>query len=253
MKTTLKIFLILLTFNFVSFAQLKYPEAHKDNIVDNYFGTKVPAPYQWMENINSKAVRTWINEEKKITENYFSKIPFRNKLKKRFTQLWNYERYSAPRKEGKYYFFSKNNGLQEQSVVYYQKGLNGKAKVFLDPNTLSKNNTVTLMGMSFSKDNKYCSYSISRGGSDWREFYVMNVATRKKLKDHLQWIKFSGMSWYKHGFYYSRYPSAKGKNKLKIKVENQKLYYHKLGEPQSKDILVYQDPKHPQRGFDGYV
>lgn len=253
MKTALKVFLILLAFNLVSFAQLKYPKAHKDNIVDNYFGTKVPAPYQWMENINSKAVRTWINEEKKITENYFSKIPFRNKLKKRFTQLWNYERYSAPRKEGKYYFFSKNNGLQEQSVVYYQKGLNGKAKVFLDPNTLSKNNTVTLMGMSFSKDYKYCSYSISRGGSDWREFYVMNVATRKKLKDHLQWIKFSGMSWYKHGFYYSRYPSAKGKNRLKIKVENQKLYYHKLGQPQSKDVLVYQDSKHPQRGFDGYV
>ncbi len=115
MKRALKIFLILLAFNFVSFVQLKYPKAHKDNIIDNYFGTKVPAPYQWMENINSKAVRNWINEEKKITENYFSKIPFRTKLKKRFTQLWNYERYSAPRKEGKYYFFSKNNGLQEQS------------------------------------------------------------------------------------------------------------------------------------------
>ena len=235
------------------FAQFKYPAARRDSVVDNYFGVKVPDPYRWMENVNSPDVKKWVKEENALTQKFLSKIPFREKLRKRYEELWNYVRYSAPRKEGDYYFYSKNDGLQEQSVVYIQKGENGKASVFLDPNKFSKDGSVSLAGMSFSKDAKYCSYSISRGGSDWREIYVMEVATKKKLSDHLRWVKFSGMSWYRNGFFYSRYDEPKEENKLKVKNQYQKLYYHKVGTPQSSDELIYKDDEHPLRGFDGFV
>ncbi len=245
--------IILLVFFTSTFAQLKYPQAKKGNVVDNYFGVKIPDPYRWMEDVNSPAVKKWVKEENALTQSYLQKIPFRDKLRKRFKELWNYEKYSAPRKENKYYFYSKNNGLQEQSVVYYQVGLKGKPKVFLNPNTFSKDGSVSLSAYTFSKDAKYCSYSISRGGSDWREIFVKNVAENKLLPDHLKWIKFSGMSWYKYGFFYSRYAEPKGVNKLKVKNEFQKLYYHKVGTPQSEDKLIYEDKLHPERGFDGYA
>ena len=245
---------LLVLFAFASsFAQLKYPPAKKGNVVDDYFGVKVPDPYRWMENVNSPEVKKWVQAENKLTQSYLSKIPFREKLRKRFEELWNYEKYSAPRKKGNYYFYSKNNGLQEQSVVYYQKGLDGKPKVFLDPNKFSPDGSVSLASYTFSKDVKYCSYSISRGGSDWREIFVKTVSKDKLLPDHLKWVKFSGMSWYKDGFFYSRYDEPKGENKLKVKNEFQKLYYHKVGTPQVEDKLIYQDKKHPDRGFDGYV
>ncbi len=246
-------FILLLILNVFNLAQLKYPKAKKENVVDDYFGVKVADPYRWMENVNSPEVKKWVAEENKLTEKYLSKIPFRKKLRERFKELWNYEKYSAPRKAGKYYFYSKNNGLQEQSVVYFQKGIDGKPKVFLDPNKFSPDGSVSLAAYTFSKDYKYCAYSISRGGSDWREIYVKTIETNKKLNDHLRWIKFSGMSWYKDGFFYSRYPEPKGVNKLKVKMEFQKLYYHKLGTKQSEDKLIYEDKKHPERGFDGYV
>ena len=249
----LSVAIALLAWGCNSNKRLTYPKARKDSVVDNYFGVKVADPYRWMENVKSPEVKKWVSEENKLTRDYLSKIPFRDKLRKRFKELWNYEKYSAPRIEGEYYFYSKNNGLQEQSVVYYQKGLNGQAEVFLDPNKFSKDGSVSLAGMSFSRSAKYCSYSISRGGSDWREFYVMSVKDKKLLPDHLQWIKFSGMSWFKDGFYYSRYDEPKGKNKLKVKVKFQKVFYHKVGTKQSKDVLIYQDKKHPYRGFSAGV
>jgi len=233
--------------------RLKYPRAKKVNVVDNYFGTKVADPYRWMEDINSPEVKKWIEEEKKLTDEYFSRIPFRDKIRKRLTELWNYEKYSMPSKVGDYYVFSYNSGLQEQSVVYVQKGLDGKPEVLLDPNKFSKDNSVILTGLFFSHDNKYFGYSISRGGSDWREFFVVDFKTRKPLPDHLKWIKFSGMAWYKNGFFYSRYDKPKKEEALKQANLYQKVYYHRIGTPQEKDILVYQDKGHPKRGFGVYV
>ncbi len=247
------LFVIAFSIDGYTQSKLRYPKPKKVNVVDDYFGTKVPDPYRWMEDVNSPETKQWVKEENKLTEKYLSQIPFREKIRKKLTELFNYERYSAPSKQGEYYFFYKNNGLQNYSVLYYQKGLDGKPKVFLDPNKFSKDASVSLAGLNFSKDSKYASYSVSRGGSDWREIYVMEVATRKKLSDHLQWVKFSGMSWYKDGFYYSRYDAPKENEKLKVKNEFQKLYYHKIGTPQSEDILVLQDKKHPKYGFDGYV
>lgn len=233
--------------------RLKYPVAKKVNVVDDYFGTKVADPYRWMENIDSPEVKKWIQEEKKLTDEYFSKIPFRDKIRKRLTELWNYEKYSMPRKVGDYYVFSRNSGLQEQSVVYIQKGLDGKPEVLIDPNKFSKDNSVILTGVFFSNDLKYYGYSISRSGSDWREFFVVDFKTRKPLPDHLKWIKFSGMAWYKDGFFYSRYEAPKKGETLKAANVFQKLYYHRVGTSQDKDVLIYQDKEHPRRGFGAYV
>lgn len=243
---------LLLFITFTVQAQLKYPQPKKVDVVDNYFGVKIEDPYRWMEDVNDPDVAKWVEEENKLTESFLSKIPFRDKLRERLTELWNYEKYSSPRKEGEYYVYSKNSGLQEQSVVYIQKGLEGNSEVLLDPNKLSADGSVSLAGIYFSKDQKFCGYSISRGGSDWREFYVMDVKTKELLPDHLEWIKFSGISWYKDGFFYSRYDTPEGEE-LKAKNEFQKLYYHKIGEPQSEDKLVYKDDKNPNRGFSGFV
>jgi prolyl oligopeptidase len=246
--------IVLIAFS-IAFSQTKieYPKAKKVDVVDDYFGVKVADPYRWMEDVNSSETKAWVKAENELTEKYLSKIPFRDKIRKRLTELFDYERYSAPSKHGDYYFYSKNDGLQNFSVVYYQKGLNGEPKIFLDPNTFSKDGSVSLAGLSFSKNAKYASYSVSRGGSDWREIYVMETATRKKLDDHLLWVKFSGMSWFKDGFFYSRYDAPKENEKLKAQNEFQKLYFHKIGTPQSEDVLVLEDKEHPKYGFDGYV
>lgn len=233
--------------------RLKYPVPKKVNVVDDYFGVKVADPYRWMEDIDSPEVKAWLEAEKKLTEEYFSQIPFREKIRKRLTELWNYERYSMPRKEGDYYIFSRNDGLQNQSVVYIQKGLHGKPEVLIDPNKFSPDGSVILTGLYFSKDLKYYGYSISRGGSDWREFFVVDFKTRKKLKDHLKWIKFSGMAWYKDGFFYSRFEAPSEKEKLKAANLFQKVYYHRVGTSQEEDVLVYEDPEHPRRAFGVYV
>jgi prolyl oligopeptidase len=235
---------------------IQYPVTKKVDHDDDYFGTKVKDPYRWLEEMNSPETRQWINAQKEVTDKYLSSIEFRPQLKARFTALWNYERYSGPSKEGEYYIFSKNDGLQEQDVVYMQKGPEGKPVVLLDPNTFSQDGSVSLARRSieFSKDYKYLSYGISRGGSDWREFYVIEVKTRKKMKDHLQWIKFSSTSWYKDGFFYSRYNEPpKDANKFKVKVQDQKIYYHKMGTPQAEDKLIYQDSRNPKRLYIGSV
>jgi prolyl oligopeptidase len=230
-------------------AALKYPVTKKTAQVDDYFGVKVNDPYRWLEDGNSAETADWVTAQKKLTENYLATIPFREKFRDRLTEISNYEKYSNAAKEGEYYTFRKNTGLQDQSVVYIQKGLDGEAKILLDPNILS----VILTDTAFSKDQKYFGYGISPGGSDWREFFVMDTATGKKLADFVQWAKFSEMSWYKDGFFYSRYDEPKEAEKLKAKVEFQKLFYHKVGTPQAEDKLIFSDPGNPELGFGGEV
>jgi prolyl oligopeptidase len=234
-------------------SKLTYPITKKDNTVDTYFGVKVADPYRWLENDTTKETAAWVKAQNKVTSSYLEKIPFKNKLKERLTNLTNYEKIGAPfKKNGKYYFY-KNDGLQNQSVLYVQNTLDSEPEVFLDPNKLSEDGTVALTGISFSKDGKYFAYTISRSGSDWREVYVMDIATRKLLDDHIQWAKFSGAAWQGDGFYYSAYDAPVAGKEFSNVNENHKIYYHKIGEPQSKDVLVYQNPKYPKRFYTASV
>lgn len=233
--------------------KIAYPITKKDNIVDTYFGVKVSDPYRWLENDTTKETAAWVKAQNKVTSTYLAKIPFRNKLKERLTNLANYEKIGAPfKKNGKYYFY-KNNGLQNQSVLYVQNSLDSQPEVFLDPNKLSEDGTVALTGISFSKDGKYFAYTVSRSGSDWREIYVMDIATRKLLNDHIQWAKFTGASWQGDGFYYSAYDAPIAGKEFSNINENHKIYFHKIGEPQSKDVLVYQNSKYPKRFYSASV
>ncbi|QCR24169.1 prolyl oligopeptidase family protein [Pontibacter sp. SGAir0037] len=229
---------------------LTYPDTKKVNHTDDYFGTKVADPYRWQETHDDE-LDQWIAEENKVTQTYFSSIPFRDKIKDRLTQIWNYPKYGAPFKKGGKYYFYKNDGLQNQSVLYVQESLEAEPKVFLDPNKFSEDGTVALTSLAFSKDATYAVYGTSSGGSDWNTFYVLDVATGKKLDDQVDWVKFSGASWYKNGFFYSRYDAPTEGNKLANKNEFHKVYYHKIGTPQSQDQLVYEDKEHALRNFYG--
>lgn len=235
------------TASFTAEKPLVYPKAQKSDQVDDYHGTRVPDPYRWLEDDKSPETQQWIEAQVKLANEYLSKIPVRQRIKERITELWNYERISTPTRAGKYYFFFKNDGLQEHSIVYIQEGMEGKPEVFLDPHTFSTDGSVSLADFSISHDDKYVGYGISRGGSDWREFYVMDIASRKKLDDHIEWVKFSSMSWYKDGFFYGRYDTPKEGEQLKAQLKDQKLFYHKLGTPQSEDKLIYQDKENPLR------
>ncbi len=246
MKTILGVFIVLLTIS--NFAQLKYPETKKVDVVDDYFGTKVADPYRWLEDDNSEETAEWVSEQNKVTNDYLSKIPFRDKLKERFEKLYNYPKYTAPFRAGDKYYFFKNDGLQNQSVMYVKDELNGEAKVFLDPNKFSEDGTKSLSNISFSKDGKWFVYGVSSGGSDWDEFFVMNALTGEKLNDHLKWIKFSGIAWKEEGFYYSRYPEPTG-SELSTKNQYSKVYFHKIGDDQSNDVVIYEDASKPDRGF----
>ena len=252
-KLTLVVFIFFFGYSCLFSQSINYPVSKKVEQVDDYFGVKVEDPYRWLEDDNSKETNEWVKAQNEVTNNYLEKIPFREKIRQRLTELWNYEKYGRPFKKGDNYYFYKNDGLQEQSVVYRQKDLDGNAEVFIDPHTFSKDNTIRLRGLYFSKDHKYCGYSVTNRGSDWREFFVMNAGTREKLEDHLQWIKFSGMAWYKDGFFYSRYDEPKEKEKLKASNEYQKLFYHKLGTKQSEDLLIYQDTANPKFMFSSSV
>jgi prolyl oligopeptidase len=249
-----KLVLILLIFcSFLYSQSIDYPESKKGDQVDDYFGVKVQDPYRWLEDDTSKETAEWVKAQNAVTFNYLEQIPFREKIRQRLTKLWDYEKYGRPFKKGDNYYFYKNDGLQEQSVVYKQKDLESEAEVFIDPHTFSEDNTIRLKGLYFSQDNKYCGYATTTSGSDWREFYVMNADTKEKLSDHLQWIKFSGMAWYKDGFYYSRYEEPEEESKLKASNENNKLYYHKRGTNQSEDILIHKDESNPKYNFSPYV
>src|ERR1043166_7912741 len=227
--------------------KIVYPVTKKVDQFDDYFGTKVADPYRWLEDETSPETKAWVDEQNKVTFGYLDKIPYREKLKERLTQLYNYPRISAPFHRGDTYFFTKNDGLQNQSVYYIQKGVNGKPEVFLEPKKFSTDGTSTLSAFSLSKDGKYLAYGMSQGGSDWVQLSVMEVATRKKLDDQINWVKSSGVSWQGDGFYYSRYPEPEKGRELSSKNEFQAVYFHKVGTPQSDDTLVYDDKEHPQR------
>ena len=233
-------------------AQIKYPVTKKVNQADDYFGTKVQDPYRWLEDDNSAETKAWVQEQNTVTNAYLKAIPFRDKVKKRLEEMWNYAKYSSPFKEGAYYYFYKNDGLQNQSVLYRQIGLNGTPEVFIDPNTMSKDGTAAPGVPAFTKNAKYCAYLQAQSGSDWQEAYIMDVKTKQILPEKLQWIKFSGLSWKgDEGFYYSRYPQEDEKNLLSKKNEFHKLCYHKIGTPQSEDAVIFEDKDHPLRTING--
>jgi len=247
-KFFLIMFVALLAVQLLS-AQINYPITKKVDQSDNYYGTIVEDPYRWLEDDNSEETKVWVEAQNKITFDYLEKIPFREKIKERLTKIWNYPKYSSPFKEGDNYYFFKNDGLQNQSVLYVQEDLNSEPRVFLDPNKFSEDGTVALSQLSFSNDAKYVVYGTASGGSDWNELFVMETATQKKLSDHIKWIKFSGASWYKDGFFYSRYDEPASGEVLTKKNEYHKVYYHEVGTYQSSDVLVYEVREKPKRNF----
>ena len=247
------LFIVMMTM-LSSFAQIKYPETKKVTQEDDYFGTKVADPYRWLEDDMSPETAAWVAAQNKVTQDYLSKIPFRDKVRKRLEEMWNYPKYSSPRKVGNHYYYYKNDGLQNQSILYRQVGLNGTPEIFIDPNKLSKDGTASVGAPQFSKNKKYAAYLMAQAGSDWQEGYVMDVTTKKQLTDKVQWIKFSGLTWMgDDGFYYSRYPEPDEKGKLSKQNQFHKVYYHKLGTPQSGDVLVYEDKEHPLRNVTAAV
>ena len=215
-------------------------------VVDDYFGTLVADPYRWLENDTSAETSDWVQAQMEVTNDYLSHIPFRSALKDRLTEIVNYERYSTPSKKHGRYIYSKNDGLQNQSVIYMQETLDGEPTVLLDPNALSDDGTVSLGGISFSNDGKYMAYTIQRSGSDWVEIYVKDMATLELLPDHIEWAKFTDAAWYKDGFFYAAYDRPTEGKEFSNVNENHKIYYHKLGTPQEQDELFYSNPAQPR-------
>ncbi len=248
MKTKLQVFLgIALLTGVVAAQGLQYPVTRTVDHVDTYHGTKVPDPYRWLEDDTSADTARWVEAQNTVTFAYLEQIPYRAQLLKRLNALYNYAKYSSPSRKGEYYFFSKNSGLQNQSVLYIQKGLTGTPEVLLDPNTWSTDGTVRLGTFAPSKDGKLAVYGVSRSGSDWQEYNVLDLTTRKPLADKIEWVKVSSVAWRGNGFYYSRYPApAKGKELSSVN-ENHQVFYHRIGTPQAQDETVFADPKHPQR------
>jgi prolyl oligopeptidase len=229
--------------------RLRYPDTKRVDHVDTYFGEKVPDPYRWLEDENAPETAKWVQAENKVTFGYLRKIPFRGKVKARLEGIVNYPRYGAPFRNGEYFFFAKNDGLQNQSVYYVQKGLDGTPEVLIDPNKFSKDGTSQLAEFALSKDGRYLAYGVSAGGSDWREVHVMEVASRKVLDDIVRWVKASDLTWQGNGFYYSRYDEPKAGNELTGSNDEHKVYFHRVGTTQTEDDLVYSDKDHPQRFY----
>lgn len=219
--------------------KLMYPETKKEAVSENYFGTEVKDPYRWLEDDRSTETESWVKEENKVTFDYLAQIPYRDELKEELSQIWNYEKLSAPFEEGDYIYYYKNNGLQNQSVLYRKKGKNGEEELFLDPNGFAEDGTTSLGGLRFSKDSKTVAYSISEGGSDWRKIIIIDAESKKVLEDTLIDVKFSGIAWKGNdGFFYSSYDKPKG-SELSAKTDHHKLYYHKLGTPQKQDKVIF--------------
>ncbi len=236
-------------------APKKYPPARLGDTVDDYHGVKVADPYRWLEDPDSAETRAWLEAENKITFGYLEGIPARLKIRERLTRLWNYERFGIPFREGGRYFYTRNDGLQNQSVLYTADSLDGAPRVLIDPNTWSADGTVALAGYAVSPDGQWIAYGVSSGGSDWTEWRVRDVVTGNDLPDLVQWVKFSGASWTKDGagFFYSRYDAPDEKSKLQSQNYFQKLYYHKRGTLQSADVLVYERKDQKEWGFGGGV
>jgi uncharacterized protein (DUF885 family) len=233
----------------------KYPSAHRGDQVDDYHGTKIADPYRWLEEADSAETKAWVAAENDVTFGYLKKLPQREPLRRRLTELWNFERYSAPAHRGGRYFFERNDGLQNQGVLYVAKGLNAEPRVLIDPNTFSNDGTVALAATAISEDGKLIAYATSGGGSDWREWHVRDVDTGKDRDDRIEWSKFSGAAWSpkNDGFFYSRFDAPKEGEVLTGSNYFQKLYFHKLGDPQSKDELVYERRDHKDWGFNADV
>ncbi|MCD8740804.1 prolyl oligopeptidase family serine peptidase [Mucilaginibacter roseus] len=226
---------------------LPYPKTKKGDVTDAYFGTTVPDPYRWLEDDRAEDTKAWVQEENKVTQNYLGQIPYREQIKERLTKLWNYEKYGAPFKEGKYTYYYKNDGLQSQSVLWRQVD-KGQPEIFLDPNKFSKDGTTSLAGISFTKDGSLAAYQISEGGSDWRKVIVLKTDDKTVVGDTLIDVKFSGTSWHGNdGFYYSSYDKPKEGSQLAGLTQYHKLYYHKLGTPQTEDKLIFGGEKTPRR------
>lgn len=241
-------FFLLMAITTNTFSQIKYPDTKKVNEEDNYFGTIVKDPYRWLEDDNSAETKAWVTEQNLVTQNYLSQIPFRQKVKDRLKEMWNYTRYGSPFKEGDFYYYYKNDGLQNQAVLYRQQGLQSPHAIFIDPNKMSKDGTAAIQTPSFSRNFKYAAYLEAQSGSDWEVARVMHVNDKSLLNDELQFIKFSGISWKgDDGFYYSRYPPPDETEKLTTQNKNHEVFYHKIGTPQSEDVLIYEDKEHPLR------
>jgi len=232
---------------------VNYPETKTVDQVDDYHGEQIPDPYRWLEDDNAEDTKAWVQAQNEVTFDYLAKIPYREQIEERYTELFNYPKYSAPFRAGEYYLFYKNDGLQNQPVIYIQKGLDGEPEVFLDPNEMSAEGTVAISILGISDDDQYLTYSKNVAGSDWQELHVMEIATKKELPDVLKWVKFSGTAWYKDGFFYSRYPESSEEEKLSGQNQNHMVYYHRLGEDQSQDQLIYQDAENPEMILSSYV
>lgn len=233
-----------------SYSQFKYPTTAKQDQKDIYFGTEISDPYRWLEDDRSSQTGEWVKEENLVTENYLKTIPFRDALKKRLTQLWNFPKSASPFKAGKNYFVYTNNGLQNQFVLNILRGsITAKPEVFLDPNTMSADGTTNIGEISVSNDGKYLAYAVSKSGSDWQEINIKNTMDGGQLTDKVEWVKFSGIAWRAGGFFYSRYDKPDEKSVLKGKNEFHKIFFHLAGTPQSADQLIYEDKAHPLRNF----
>lgn len=232
-----------------------YPASSQGSQVDDYHGTKVADPYRWLENPDTPETKAWIDAQNQLTFGFLEQIPERDRIRQRLTKLWNYEKYGVPFKKGDRYFFFKNDGLQNQSVLYTLKSLDAPPTRLLDPNALSKDGTVALSGLAVSEDGDRMAYGLSTSGSDWQEWKILDVETGTNLPDEIKWVKFSGASWTKdgQGFFYSRYDEPNEKTRLEAVNYFQKLYYHRLGTPQSADALIYERPDQKEWGFNGDV
>jgi prolyl oligopeptidase len=226
---------------------VQYPETRKDDQVDDYHGTKVADPYRWLEDDNSAETLEWVDAQNQVTRSYLEQIPYRSQLKQRLQELYNYPKYGIPSRSGAYYLWSKNDGLQNQSVLYVQEGLNGEPRVLLDPNQLSPDGTVRLMAGEASRDGRYFAYYLSSGGSDWLDGHVLEIESGNALKDDLRWLKVTGLAWFGDGFFYSRYDAPQDGHDLSARNDGHQVYYHRLGAAQADDRLVYEDKTHPQR------
>ncbi len=226
-----------------------YPTAKKVNAADTFFGTVVPDPYRWMENENDPDLKKWIDEENKLTFGFLEKIPYRKQIFNRLKQLYNYEKFSTPWYKGGKFFQFRNNGLQNQYVLYVMKSPDDTGKILIDPNKFSADGTVSLSTIGISKDGKFVAYAINRSGSDWQEIYVKEIETGKNLPDSIKWAKFSGITWFKDGFFYSRYPEPEQGKELTAQNLNQQVFYHKINTPQSEDKLIFANPDEPENGF----
>lgn len=221
----------------------KYPKAKEGTVVDDYHGTMIKDPYRWLENENSEETNVWMKQEMVVTNAYMKDIEFRDNIKEQLTNLWDYATMSTPSKYGDYYIYTKNNGKQNQSVYYIKRNDGSDEEILLNPNSLSEDGTTSVSGISVSNDNKYMAYLISRSGSDWKEVAIIDLETKETLEETVNWLKFSGVSWYKNGFYYSGYGMPKEGKEFSQKNKFHTVFYHEIGTEQKKDKVIYKDEK----------